>query len=819
MDRNAVVAMMARMGITPQDLQNMGQPPFNQGATLSGPRRPPPFEPDLSSDELKRRFEQFDAWAEYDRTLDPVQVPFENPASLVHEFEELHRSITANFHSPENSTRTSITGFGKHSSKLPLDQLTIIYLSEMLVRKVHKGRFLLCRSITTCTRLVGVQMLVEDPEGRVRDLAIYNFPTLGMGSSPEDVAAIFPLGTILAIREPTLKMPSQGYRPIIRVDSPSDVIFIEPHSKLALGTTWKTGSRVNRSAAIPSSADAWKARGNGHFKAGRWLAAVFSYSSGMEMDPSAYLLRLNRAEAFLRLEYYSASQRDAEQVLGLSLEESARRKALSRAGRAYYGKQDYVGAEKMFAGWLESQPGDPDALAWIARCRLRLQESTTGDYDWVRLSKESQVSPHIDAANYVGPIRVSEMIDRGGGRGVVATRDISSGELLVAAKPFASAFNADFPPPQKEVLISFDTLAKRALSRNQAAVLSRATQKLYGNPDMYNSVFDLYGGTAYETPLSYPPTAQESHRFPKSFPFFPATDFDITQLESICSHNVFSPYDTQVPDHPDSPEDSPDRPAALYLLPSLFNHACCANATWFSIGDFIVIRARALIRAGEELTLSYTYGQTPYQQRQSRLKNWLIAGCDCALCDEDRRDGASTRERREKLISQVKVAVPLVRLRALVQDISTAYSPTRGALRPDMWHVYHTLGETLRLREYSTYLTESIKAEFDALQSVGVRVVDKTMRGAIPRPRELPIATGEFFLPSVIMLDQYVLTLITIAYAFSKMPDLARTSRWLKTAISAHGVAFGGEKPYFMHKFSTFLGHVGLLRTAQAMEM
>ncbi|KII95014.1 hypothetical protein PLICRDRAFT_33842 [Plicaturopsis crispa FD-325 SS-3] len=821
MDPNAMAAVMSRMGVTPQQLQNMERQPFNHS---SGPRRPPAFETDLSEHELERRFEEYEAWTEYDRSLDPVKVPFDSPASLMRDFGYVHQFATDQFHSPETLVRQSITGFAKHSSSTPLEQLKIISLSEMLVRKVHKGRFLLCRSITPCTRLVSVQMLVEDPDGQVRDLSIYNFPSVGMGSSPEDVAAVFPVGTVLAIREPTLKMPTQGYRPIIRVDSPSDIVFKGPHSDLARGTSWKTGSHVNGSLHTPTSANAWKARGDTHFKAGRWLAAMFSYSSGIALDPTAYILRLNRAEVFLRLEYYSAAQADAEHVLGLPLDESFRQKALWRAGKAYYGRGDYTGSAKLFAQWLRSQPGDRDTIAWIDRCWLRFHESATGDYDWTRLFNEAQISPHVEAGDYLGSIHVSEMIDRGGGRGIVATRDISPGDLLVAAKPFASAFDVDFPPSEKEVLISFDTIRKSVSTRTQAAVLSRAIQKLYGNPDMYNSVFDLYGGPAYETPSSYSPAIETDPQFPESFPFHPAVDIDITRLESICSHNLFAPKCTNIFD-PSAPQKGPaDNATGLYLLPSLFNHACHANSTWFCVGDFMVIRAKATIRAGEEITLSYTSGLDTYRKREDAMKTWMVAGCDCSLCDDDRRDGASTRKRRERLISQFlkqHTTAPLARLRTLVKDIASAYSPDRGALRPDMWQVYHLFGESLRLRlnENPAYLEESIEAEFSALESVGVRVVDRTIRGVVAPPKESPIASGEGSFASIISSDNYILTLVTIAHAFLIMDDPERTSRWMKTAIAVHGLTFGGDKSYFLVRFGTFLGDIGLLNAAEAVKI
>ena len=63
----------------------------------------------------------------------------------------------------------------------------------------------------------------------------------------------------------------------------------------------------------------------------------------------------------------------------------------------------------------------------------------SGIYEWATLFKEwwknykkdSLPIPRLDIADYVGPVSVRAMAERGGVCGVIATRYIRSGELLV----------------------------------------------------------------------------------------------------------------------------------------------------------------------------------------------------------------------------------------------------------------------------------------------------------------------------------------------------------------------------------------------------
>ena len=110
---------------------------------------------------------------------------------------------------------------------MPIEQLKPIRLSEIDIDEayVYGGHFLACRTITdgVIHRETGTMALVEDLSGDVKEVGLFNFRR-----SLNDGGKWLANGTIMLIKEPYVTeekaMLGNSY---IRVDSPSDVIFID----------------------------------------------------------------------------------------------------------------------------------------------------------------------------------------------------------------------------------------------------------------------------------------------------------------------------------------------------------------------------------------------------------------------------------------------------------------------------------------------------------------------------------------------------------------------------------------------------------------
>ena len=92
----------------------------------------------------------------------------------------------------------------------------------MQVPMVHEKHYLVAQVIGDPNPIVGMNSLIQDLNGDVEEIGLYNFSY--------DLSAVDWLqpGTIMIIKEPRLRYGSYNKTPSIRVDSPSDVILVDP---------------------------------------------------------------------------------------------------------------------------------------------------------------------------------------------------------------------------------------------------------------------------------------------------------------------------------------------------------------------------------------------------------------------------------------------------------------------------------------------------------------------------------------------------------------------------------------------------------------
>ena len=230
-------------------------------------------------------------------------------------------------------------------------------------------------------------------------------------------------------------MPSQqGTNPLVRVDSPTDIVVLAPHSALVPEAYFDTSPQTKPPGPLEAlgSDEYWRTHGNDLFKQSHWFPAAVAYSRGLALKPDSLVLLLNRAEAYLRLGFFSGALCDVLAVLSsesAELTPAHRGKALLRAARAEYGRRNYARAMDFFRQHKDTGGRNSEDAIWIRKCDDRLKESATGVYNWARLFQESQRESKLDVGEYTGPVEVQEIPGRG--RGLVATRDIAPGELLV----------------------------------------------------------------------------------------------------------------------------------------------------------------------------------------------------------------------------------------------------------------------------------------------------------------------------------------------------------------------------------------------------
>ena len=288
-------------------------------------------------------------------------------------------------------------------------------------------------------------------------------------------------------------------------------------------------------------------------------------------------------------------------------------------------------------------------------------------------------SEGFEKGDWIGPVEIQNLPGREGGRGMIATRDIKAGEVLLG-QSIVSCLSFVSPKLKSDSNLSYRNIVEKAfvwsagdhfgartrvnghnlavnseLSACSVGIVSSLIDRLRDDPSTVPLVEALYGGP------TYPPTGSFSWSSIVSRPFDPNDDvaslnLDVSRLEHICSFNwlvhlhwscsiivnnshglvdSFSLTSYGEDDHSIHP--SQRRADALFLLASIFNHQCVPNALHDFCRDVMIIRATAPIRQGEEVFVSYYPVTESKQSREDFFRPIFEGGkCPCEYCKLER---------------------------------------------------------------------------------------------------------------------------------------------------------------------------------------
>ena len=156
-----------------------------------------------------------------------------------------------------------------------LNELEPIRLKDMLVNKRHIGKFLLCRVLPNPYLMPAMHFLVQDEDGEVEDLAIYNY----LSRYEIDADKVYPENTVIAIKEPFLKIVKDDkVKNSIYVTSPTDVVVLDDHSV----EKWKR--------PISRSFDELNDDGNRSYVAKDYQQAIRYYTQALKVVGSIFII-------------------------------------------------------------------------------------------------------------------------------------------------------------------------------------------------------------------------------------------------------------------------------------------------------------------------------------------------------------------------------------------------------------------------------------------------------------------------------------------------------------------------------------------------
>ncbi|KAG0585784.1 hypothetical protein KC19_2G038800 [Ceratodon purpureus] len=321
----------------------------------------------------------------------------------------------------------------------------------------------------------------------------------------------------------------------------------------------------------------------------------------------------NRAEAYIRLQEFDKALADAKKAL---LRDPSHLKSLFRKGRALLGLSHYEQALTTLQAAAPRAPSDRDLQAALHESSTAVQQSCHGHYDlshYYLKGKQMGESPHC--ADYIGPVIVTD-VGRGRGRGLVLTKDVEAGELLLVSNPIM------FLPLQ------YGDQTRNDIS--QAFVNGKVQEgfrKIIESSHSHNKGLEKLP-TLYDGEKALPaPSVHQTH-------FESASHLDAAHIRRVIQLNAINGDATMGwKNLPGSGEqDQKVEHWGLWWLPSFINHSCLPSSSPILVGKALFVFASRDLRAGDEVTRPYFDIFQPLEQRKElSAKGWGFI-CYCPRC-------------------------------------------------------------------------------------------------------------------------------------------------------------------------------------------
>lgn len=210
---------------------------------------------------------------------------------------------------------------------------------------------------------IAILLAIQDPQGGMAYLKLFNYAILLEAADTNGMEYIMPAGTILVIREPNyVSNTNVPELPFVKVESPSDIIFIDPDDYILRNVSWKT--EVN-DPPLTLNGEASKAQGLKYFKESQWLSSAICFTNCIKFGFDVQVSQLNRSEVYLRLGWNNSAFHDAQDAFNSNaLSSELVRKAVVRMLKALYAMGRY---SAVLATATRALPDDDVTVEWVAR--------------------------------------------------------------------------------------------------------------------------------------------------------------------------------------------------------------------------------------------------------------------------------------------------------------------------------------------------------------------------------------------------------------------------------------------------------------------
>ncbi|KAH8768309.1 hypothetical protein F5883DRAFT_644096 [Diaporthe sp. PMI_573] len=517
--------------------------------------------------------------------------------------------------------RTTFIGEAYPPSVEPISSLTTILLHDLLLETHHRGRVLIVKTFGDPIRKSGIHNAIEDVQGSVDRLSVYNLPS----RTPLD--RVLPKSAVIAVKEPYFKATvDDGV--MVRVDHPSDAVLLEPHDS-SVPPQWQTSLKATMTGSQ------LKEVGNTAFKQGDCEALA---KTDNNTDLRLTLLR-NRAQVHFNLGQYEFASEDAiaAVIAGDNISHQAKTlnvKSYFHASRAQYQLGNFSLANEYLEQALGLIPTKKAVTVELERTKRRLREQETGDFNFTAMAQSATASHRrLDHATFTNKTKVAPAGSRG--RGLFATETIKRGSIVMVEKAFCVVFGDELGK-DCSTLININT--DRTEFGAHAECLYETTDKMRHNPHQASKVLDLFDRGSFE--------GKTVSRVDGTVVLNVFQVHAITELNSFKCPSIRFDFWCKGEDGKGS--------TGIWVHASYINHSCLPNARGAFIGDMMIVRATDDIQVGEKIFTSYVPATRAFPERKESLSTSWEFRCGCPLCCLEGQLPASVFTDRARLVQEAK---------------------------------------------------------------------------------------------------------------------------------------------------------------------
>lgn len=787
--------------------------------------------------------------------------------------------------------RQTFDGVGSHASDRPLDQLTPIDADELQAPKRFQGRYILCKVASSLNLYVSCTFIAVLPSGNALPISIAHF-TSDLHLSGQALDAHLPVGTVIAIREPFVSLnhfakggPCQGGKsvPGIRVDTPTDVHILDPlnaaDAKLLDTTVWNVDVAQNSEQHfedLESLLSDWPTACN--TRGCRWLqdgplSRIVASARSEQLSKRLETLGEEQRKLFSQrsrslIQSFLAENRPgaayrevcAGRLLGLRLSTSATSaiaEDLELEGQVLYQKCEFESSRQAFEAALAAFPpmertsAQDRILETLNAVRSAQKASALGpshENVWrYYFDSQSYATPRFDIQDWFGPVAIENI--PGAGRGLVLTRDVEEGELLLCCKAAASSYAADPGCRGIHVLrysiesgVTSTTTQVLAATKGIHAMIDRPAQLtlpimgLTAGPDVE---YSRWVGQPYPAPphRTYTDAASPADQIDVLIQACESQlnidadhqrkwretvlegaarpPIDSSYVDGVLRFNAFGPAanpggkSSSASSDDAQPDSELTRSTMVHPLPAILNHACLPNVSSVFFGDIVTTRALHPLKKGTEIMHQYVKGEQPWLIRRSQLSKHGFK-CDCGICVLDERDGEDKVRERGQIIGGsfsmlqersrivLKSSTPAQTGKEEAQDdreladsleeMIAKVQATYDAQRPSLRPDLMKIYQLLALHQSEFDLNLAIRSELEALRSIGC-TLSHSGEGRILN--ELPSLHFDGAITSMLTLTRFAVK--------QGMGEEAR--RWVEQAFYTHQCTIGGGLDIFLDRW------------------